>query len=44
MEIPKRSSICGTTEEATKKADHRKLAYEVADSTTEKAYKSLRRK
>lgn len=44
MEVPKRSSICGTVEEATKKADHKKLAYEVADSTTEKAFKSLKKR
>lgn len=44
MEVPKRNKICGTTEEATKKADHKKLVYEVADSTTEKAFKFIKKK
>ena len=43
MEVPKRSKLIGTTEEATKKADHKKLAYEVADSTTEKAFKFIKK-
>jgi hypothetical protein len=44
MEVPTRDKICGVTEKATKTANHKKLAYEVADSTTEKAFRFIKKK
>ena len=43
MEIPKRNKLIGIVEEKTRKADHKKLAYKISDSTIDKAHKFLSR-